>query len=46
MPKYNECPESMLSIAIPDHTHTCIGSHDEGADHFCGGCCRWWGKKA
>ena len=39
------CTETMESIEVPDHTHTCIGGHFENVvDHFCGDCRKWWGK--
>jgi len=37
-----ECQETMPSKFVPDHTHTCTGSHAEEADHYCGECKRFW----
>ena len=36
------CSAQTKSVAVPGHTHTCIGVHDEDGDHFCRECGRWW----
>jgi hypothetical protein len=38
------CPATMRARSVPDHTHTCDGSHDDGA-HYCPGCDRWWWER-
>lgn len=38
------CTARGESFAVPGHTHTCVGRHNEG-DHYCGECRRWWWTK-
>lgn len=42
MPTKTECNMTMESKQVPNHTHTCTGSHTEGTDHYCGECKRFW----
>lgn len=36
-----DCSATMESVAIPGHTHRCLGNHSDSS-HFCGECRRWW----
>lgn len=39
------CDETMESVAVPGHFHSCVGRHD-GGDHYCAECDRWWWVRA
>lgn len=40
------CSQTMESLAIPNHTHVCDGTHDIVDDsHYCPDCKRWWWER-
>lgn len=39
------CLATMASEKMLNHTHSCLGDHEEGGIHFCGECKSWWGKR-